>query len=357
MRPARVAFDLTPVISGRTGIARYATQLGAALERHDTELRRFAIGRAAFPLPLGTTHVRVPARAIGRWWRFVRWPTIEQLIGGAELVHVTGPFTPATHAPLVVTIHDLAALRYPELHPPRHVDQQRRQLRMLAQAAAITTVSGATADDLIQLGLDAERIVVAPLGLTRLDGSARAIEGLEPGYLLTVGETSPRKGYGVLIEAMARLGGNRRLVMAGPPAADEQRLRSLAASLDVEDRITRLGPVDDPTLAGLYRGAVALCFPSIAEGFGLPVLEAMAAGLPVLGSDIAATHELAADAAVYPSCNDANAWADAIEGICSDARLRDRLGRAGRERAAEFTWDRTAAATLKAYRLALDAGS
>jgi glycosyltransferase involved in cell wall biosynthesis len=352
----RVAFDVTPVISGRTGIARYVNELGAALERRPVELHRYAIGRSSYPLPVGTRHVHVPARIVDRWWRVVPWPNVDRLAGDADVVHATGLLTPPTRHPLVVTVHDVAAVRYPNLHPTRHVRQQRTQLRALDRAAAILTVSQATADDLVHFGVRPERIVVAPLGLSSLPQAAAT--GLtaerKRGYLLTVGESSPRKRYDVVLRALSRVDRDLELVMAGPPAADEERLRSLVGALGLGSRVRRLGAVPDAALAGLYRDALALCFPSVAEGFGLPVLEAMAAGLPVVARDIPVARELAGDAAIYLAGDDERVWAETIEALVSDAALRERCSSAGRARAAEFTWDRTAAATLEAYRIAAD---
>ena len=171
--------------------------------------------------------------------------------------------------------------------------------------------------------------------------------------LLTVGETSPRKGYETVLRALQHVDEGTSLVMAGPPAGDEQRLAALMAELGVEHRVTRLGSVSDQTLAWLYREATALCFPSVAEGFGFPVLEAMAAGLPVLASDIPPTRELVADAALYIPPGEEPAWAEAIRALGSDSGLRERLSTEGRRRAAGFTWERTAEATFEAYQLAL----
>jgi glycosyltransferase involved in cell wall biosynthesis len=351
----RVAFDVTPVISGGTGIARYVTQLGAALERQDVELRRFAVGRGAFPKPPGTRHLSVPFRLLAPWWRVVRWPTAEQLVGGADLVHATGSPPAATRRPMVVTVHDVAALRYPELHPLRHVRQQRAQVAVLERAAAIITVSAATADDLVHIGLSPDRLVVARLGFTPLpDPIPPAAVASEKGFLLTVGETSPRKRLDLLLRALALLGDGSRLVMAGPPAGDEHRLQRLIGELGLAPRVTRLGAVSDAELSWLYGHAAALCFPSVSEGFGLPVLEALALGLPVIASDIPATRELASSAAIYPGSHEADAWGQAIQALLSDRTVRERLSQAGQRRAAEFTWDRTASATLHAYRMALE---
>jgi glycosyltransferase involved in cell wall biosynthesis len=366
--PARLAFDVTPAVSGRTGIARYVIELGAALERAGgVQLRRFAIGRrpfagapgaagwAAAPERGAMRRVAIPARVVGAWWRAASWPRLEQLIGPVELVHATGALAPPTRRPLVVTVHDLAALRYPELHPRRHIRQQRALLSALRGAAAVVPVSCATADDLAHLGIAAERMVVAPLGVSPLAAPAPAPERPPPGYLLTVGESSPRKGYAVVLHALAHLDGTHRLVMAGPPAGDEARLRQLIAGLGLRERVTRVGAVSDSMLAGLYAGALALCFPSVSEGFGLPLLEAMSAGVPVLASDIPSTREVVGEAAIYLDRWDERAWAEAIEGLARDPSLRSRLSAAGRRRAGAFTWERTAKATLEAYRLALAA--
>jgi glycosyltransferase involved in cell wall biosynthesis len=349
----RAAFDASPVISGRTGIARYVTELGRALEHRGVELRRFAVGRNAYPVPERTRHIRIPARIVEAAWRTLHRPRLETLIGNVDLVHATGLLTPSTRRPLVVTVHDIAALRHPELHPERHVRQQRAQLESLGRADVVLTVSAATADDLGHAGFASDRIVVAPLGVTPLSQDSRAPEGLPDGYLLTIGESSPRKAYGLLLGALARAGGDVPLVIAGPPAGDDQRLRALAAELRLADRVTFLGPVPDPVLAGLYHGALALCFPSVSEGFGLPVLEAMAAGVPVIASDLPVIRELAGDAILYPGGRDEAAWAEAIEALVGDPQLRRRLSEAGRSRAAMFTWDRTAEGTIRAYELAL----
>jgi glycosyltransferase involved in cell wall biosynthesis len=354
----RVAFDVTPVISGSTGIARYTTQLADALERESTDVRRFAVGRAAFPVPSGARHLQVPARVLERWWRVVEWPRAEQLVKGADLVHATGPLTPATRRPLVVTVHDVAALRYPDLHPARHVNQQRAQLKALGRAAAIAAVSASTADELANLGIAADRIVVTPLGLTPLPEPVASPDRPEPGYVLAVGETSPRKRYPTLLRALAQLDGQLRLVMAGPPGGDEQRIQKLVAELGLTSRVQRFGAVSDASLSGLYEGALALCFPSIAEGFGLPVLEAMACGVPVVVSDIPVMHEVAGDAAaMYVPVDDTGAWAAALAEIAALTDRRDALAVAARDQAAAFTWDRTAKATVRAYELAAAAGS
>ncbi len=253
----------------------------------------------------------------------------------------------------MATVHDVAALRHPELHPPRHVDQQRSHLALLDRASVIVAVSQSTADDLAHLGVSPATVVVAPLGVTPLPDPKPMPWLPAGGYLLTVGETSPRKGYPVLLTALARARTRIDLVIVGPAAGDEERLRTMTAELGLEARVHRLGAVADAELAALYRDALALCFPSVAEGFGLPMLEAMAAGLPVLARDIPVARELTADAGLLIGGDDPDRWAAAIDRIITEAALRSELADAGRKRAADFTWERTATATLEAYRLAL----
>jgi glycosyltransferase involved in cell wall biosynthesis len=279
------------------------------------------------------------------------WPRAEQLAGETDVVHATGLLVPPTRRPLVVTVHDIAAILHPGLHPPRHGRLVREVITALPRAAAVVTVSRTTADELARLGIDPRRLLIAPLGLTPLPPPAPAPPGTPaPGtYLLTVGESSPRKGYDVLLQALGQDNTGISLVIAGPPASDEARLQSLAAQLGLGSRVVRLRTVSDSELACLYAGAIALCFPSIAEGFGLPVLEAMGAGLPVIASDIPITRELADDAAVFVDRSEPGAWKEAIREVTSQRGLRRELSNAGKRRARRFTWERTAALTEEAY--------
>jgi glycosyltransferase involved in cell wall biosynthesis len=143
--------------------------------------------------------------------------------------------------------------------------------------------------------------------------------------------------------------------MVGPSSGDEARIRDTIAVHGLGARVVRLGAVSDNALAGLYSGALALCFPSVAEGFGLPVLEALAAGVPVVASDIPVVREVARNAALLIPVGDEDALAEGLRAVSSDSELRERMATAGRERAASFHWDRTAEITLTAYETALSA--
>jgi len=350
--------DATPVITGQTGAARYVTALCAALERRRVDVRRFAIGRARIPAPRDVRRVRVPLRVVQRWWQTVSWPPAERLTGPADVMHATGLTVPPTRLPLVVTVHDIAALDRPGLHASRQVREVAAQVASLRRAAVVIASSQTTADRLVARGVDHERITVVPLGLTPLPEEEAVQAGADSRlmsgpYLLAVGETSPRKDYVTLLRALARRSADGpRLVIVGPAAGDELRVREVIGELQLQDRVVRLGRVEDSMLAGLYRGALALCFPSIVEGFGLPVLEALGAGVPVIANDLPVLREVGGDAALFVPVGDDEALADAFDAV-SDSRLRTRLAAAGRDRAAAFTWDRTAEATIGAYRRAL----
>jgi glycosyltransferase involved in cell wall biosynthesis len=252
----------------------------------------------------------------------------------------------------VATVHDLAAIEEPDLHPPRSVAQQRARLAMLAKAEVVVSNSYATASALVRYGIEGHRIVVSQLGLSPLPSPAD--HGVSGPFVLAVGELSGRKGHATLLEAFAsaRLG-PVRLVLAGPDAGQGRRLAELAARLAITDRCVLLGRVSDAVLAGLYRDAAALCFPSLAEGFGLPVLEAMAAGLPVVASDLEVIREVAGDAALLVPTGDAARICSALERVVDDEDLRRRLVEKGQTQSHRFTWESTANATVSAYHRAL----
>jgi glycosyltransferase involved in cell wall biosynthesis len=253
---------------------------------------------------------------------------------------------------MVATMHDLAAVEHPHLHSRRSVAHQRARLAALGRAEIIISVSHATAAALTRHGVDEHRIVVSQQGPTELPPPER--HGVRSPFLLAVGELSIRKGHSQLLRAFASASAAPlHLVLAGPDAGEGRRLGELAARLGIADRLLMVGRVTDAVLAGLYRDALALCFPSLAEGFGLPVLEAMAAGLPVVASDLEVTREVAGDAALLVSPGDDLALSEAIKRVSDDEKLRWHMREVGLARARTFSWEATADATMAAYRRAL----
>ena len=207
-----------------------------------------------------------------------------------------------------------------------------------------------TADDAVRLaGVDRGRIRVVPLASPEPVAPVGAAP-LGP-YVLFTGAIEPHKNAGLAIEAIARVGSGARLLMAGPWSARRaQRLRDLAARVGADGRIGWLGLVDPGRLAALRAGAVAVLVPSRKEGFGLPVLEAMQVGVPVLASQTPALREVGGSAATYLSPDDPDAWAAAIDALVADPAGRSARAGLGRARAAEFSWRATAEATVAVYR-------
>jgi glycosyltransferase involved in cell wall biosynthesis len=262
-----------------------------------------------------------------------------------------------------VTVHDLAMVRLPETFGRRRARYKAAMTRRaVARASVVIADSAATKDDLVSLlGVDPARVRVVALGVDPRFGAAgdaaaadtaRVLE-LPARYLLYVGRLEPRKNLPMLIEAYARArhrhGVTSALVLAGSPSWLDEDLPARAAACGVGDHVRVIGHVEDRLLPGLVRGAVALAYPSRYEGFGLPVLEAMAAGTPVVTSNVASLPEVAGDAAVLVEPDDVDALADALGRIEGDAALRATLVAAGRARAATFTWARTASETVAAY--------
>lgn len=288
----------------------------------------------------------------------LRWlPEIESDLGSGAILYPYWPSPPRrsrSAPPAAVFVYDLAfKLR------PREVPWQQRLYfgqilePALRQAATVLVISEKTRIDLLDWyhvpGLD-DKTKVIPLGVSTSVPVGPLPEGLEPGFILAVGTVEPRKNYPRLLAAYRRLRSGMLappLVIAGRPGwaygDTVERIRK-------EPGVRYLGHVDEPTLSALYESAAVLAFPSLYEGFGLPLLEAMARGLPSVVSNAGALPELAGDAAILVDPEDVASIEVGIEKGLSDRALRARLSSAGKERAAQFTWERSAALTREALR-------
>jgi glycosyltransferase involved in cell wall biosynthesis len=353
MSVLRVALDATAVLQGRTGIARYVEQLASHLHAHeDVDVRLFALGRGPHPPLPGTHHLPVPLRVVARSWAAGGPPRIERLTGPVDVVHATGLVVPRSSAPLVLSLYDTGPVDHPQLHPARSVRQFRQLLGDLPRVAQVAAISEAAAADVIGHGADPDRVSVVHLGRTALP-APRPVDVEQP-FLLAVGEQVPHKDHATLLRAFARAAiPEVALALAGRAAAATPSLHDLATELGVAERVRFLGPVSDAELAWLYEHALVFCHPSMSEGFGMPVLEAMAAGLPVVASDIPTTSEVAPGIALLHPVGDSDACAARLTEVVADAGLRRRLIEAGRQQAARFTWVDTARRTVEVYRRAV----
>lgn len=265
----------------------------------------------------------------------------------------------------VVTVHDLALFRWPEQVTGRRYHYLTRAVRDAVRLAArVLAVSEATKHDLVELlGIPSERIAVTPLGVDQrfrppaMEALAafRARVRLTGPYLLAVGTLEPRKNLTRLLEAFASLTAEfpHQLVLVGPEGWRNTELQATLDRLDLGDRLRFTGFVPDDDLPSWYAAAELFVIPSLYEGFGLPLLEAMACAAPVVAGNTSALPEVAGDAAVLIDPTSVDAIAAGIRRVLGSRDLQRRLAQAGRERARAFTWERTAAATAAAYREAL----
>ena len=259
----------------------------------------------------------------------------------------------------VVTVHDLVWKHAGETMPAinRWLDA-----RLLPQAARladrIITVSQNTADDLVaEVPQAAGKVYAIPLGVAQHEPIADNAEltglNLDEPFLLFVGTLEPRKNLRRLMEAYSRLTGQQqsiaRLVIVGGSGWGGVDAQSMAAEYGVTERTDVLGYVTEPQLAELYEKALFLAMPSLYEGFGLPLLEAMIRGTPVLTSNRASMPEVAGDAGLLVEPDDVDAIRSGLERMLTDTALRDRLAGMARGRAKAFTWDRTVSETLKVF--------
>jgi glycosyltransferase involved in cell wall biosynthesis len=356
MRVALLTEQLLAPVPGGTG--RYTAELARALAS-TAESTEGLVGWTAWhrdttaarvPGVGGPRRLPLPRRALGAAWQYGRGPAP----GGADLVHApTLLLPPRRRVPLVVTIHDAVPWTHPETLTAHGVRWHRAMGERAARDAdAVAVPSAATADDLRRVlpALIGRLFVlgagVAPALLAEPDAalSARVASRLPERYLLSVATVEPRKGLDVLLDAFARLGSAApELILVGQPGWG-------GLPRPQQDGVRWLGRLPDPELAVVLRRASALVVPSRAEGFGLPVAEAMAVGTPVVCSDAPALAEVAGDAAVVVPRGDAVALADAIRGLLGDEALRRRLVTAGRIRAQQFDWQLVARRAWRLYR-------
>lgn len=365
MSSLRLAIDATPLLGARTGVGVMTAQiLRRVAQRGDVDVVAYAAswrGRGALPsvVPANVTCATrpMPARPLHFAWRHSSLPPIEWFTGAIDVVH--GPnfvVPPARRAARVVTVHDLTAVHHPEMctaHTRTYPDALRRALE---GGAWVHTVSDFVRDEIIDVfGAEPDRVVTVPNGVDAIppaDPAAGARLAGGERYLLAIGTIEPRKNYPALLRAFDRIAARLpdvRLVVAGPDGWDAERFAATLAACRHRDRITRVGMVDEPARAALLRGALALAYPSVYEGFGLPPLEAMSVGVPVVATASGAVREVAGDAALLVAVDDEDALAEALVRVTEDDALRSELVARGTVRAGQFDWTKTAEGLVALY--------
>lgn len=349
------------------GIATVTVELLRALRTHpDLDLVGIAARHPGPPRedlvpPVPVRHAALPRRALYGAWQWLGVPKVEATTGAVDLVHDAGYVVPPTRAPLVATVHDLLFLAYPDHYTPGSLTVLRRGLeRARRHAALVVCPSQATMRACRDAGIEAERLRLVPWGFRRVEvgpGSTdRVLErhGVREPFVLFCGTVEPRKNLHRVLEAFRSLESpDLTLVLVGPRGWREDIGTDVAA---LGDRVATLGVVSREDLAALYLRTAALVYPSLAEGFGLPVLEAMAYGAPVVTSKGTATEEIAGDAGVLVDPLDTDAIAAGVASILDDAALASRLSDRARHRAASYTWERSADMIAAVYADAVGGG-
>ena len=349
----KIALDFQAVQGQAVGLGRYAAGLMSGLRNVAPENEYLTLHRGR------ETPMRLPDRLFWQQWRLPRRAR------GADVLHVPGFDAPwLAPCPVVLTVHDLIGLMFPQNLPPVSRFYWSKWVPWSIRAARVILAnSQTTRRDLVRrLGLRPESIRVAhPAAEPRFKPQPESVLdkfcaglGLKPRYILYVGTIEPRKGVDILIQALNLLPGPD-LVLAGKDGWGVDRILRGLNDPNLAGRVHRLGWVPDQDLPALYGAAAVLTLPSQYEGFGLPVLEAMACGVPVVCSDAGALPEVTAGAARLIPPGDARALAQALAAVLGSRDLQTELKEKGLTRARVFSWEQTARIALEAYREAAGA--
>jgi glycosyltransferase involved in cell wall biosynthesis len=373
----RVVYDARTIRQGMTGVGGFTRGLLRGLMRIDNENEYFCLLNEAdqwaplaapdnfHPIVVRADYERHPA---GDLWEHFALPRLLKR-QQADLFHGPAFSIPwRAKCKSLVTIHDLVAFLHPHTHPARFSCYLRWVTRgALRHAAGVAVDAEATRRDLTeQLSVDPKRVRVIPGGVDEefQPPPPKEVERwlaereLARGYILFVGAVEPRKNLPTLLRAYQRLIGDGQadcqLVIVGRWGWGSEEARTLLENLPAKERVVQVGYAPRRELPLYYASAAALAFPSLYEGFGLPLLEAMACGAPVVAADSSSLPEVVGDAGLLCPPTAEAAWAQALARVLNDSRLATDLAAKGRARAAQFSWERTARETLAFYQALAD---
>jgi glycosyltransferase involved in cell wall biosynthesis len=371
----RIGIDIRALRATRTGIGRYLLKMLEALAAGDRANEYILFynslkGETPDDIPTAdnfkTVRIRMPNKLLNVFWAYTPLPPVESFIGPVDIFHSPNfQLAPARTGASVLTVHDLVFYLHPEMAIPSSVRHYKPRIHhYFKRADMVVADSKATARDIVEhLDFPEDRIaVIYPGAITMEEASRERIEtmksryAIENDYILFVSCLEPRKNLARLFKAFDRSGlhDQYQLVLAGPKGWHFRELEVLWNSLDSRSRIRWLDYVPGEELSALYSGAAFFVYPSLVEGFGLPILEAMSVGCPVLTSDVSSMPEVAGEAALYVDPLDVDSIIDGLIQLASDSTLRERLSRDGRERVKLFTWDKMAKSMLGIYERGLE---
>ncbi len=358
----RVAVDLTPLLGTKTGVGLVVESVASRLcrlgwiEPTGVLVSWRGATRFADAVPNGWQRKRLalPARACHRLWRSCDRPRVS----GFDIVHgLNYVVPPASGGAELVAVHDLTAWRFPDMVDTYSKHNPVLLQRALNRGAHVHTGSHYVANELIEdLGIDPDRVHTTPYGCSPPQAGSAAAGRSEIGadYILAIGTVEPRKDYVGLVHAMNlvwEVFPNLRLVIAGRPGWGVDGLNEAIAGCRRPDQVVITGYIPEQTKADLLAGCSVLVYPSLYEGFGFPLLEAMAAEVPVVSTTAGSIPEVAADAAVLVPPGDSIDLAEAVTRAIEDRELRERLRANGKRQVASYNWDDTVNAIEAVYRL------
>jgi glycosyltransferase involved in cell wall biosynthesis len=370
----RIGFDLRPFLREETGVGIYLKNLLYHLALIDKTNEYFlfsASWKDRFPakkIPILAkmkfSDKRIPVKALNYFWYKWRWPPLDHFFKTAlDLTHSATPLLLPTRGKKIVTVCDLFFMESPgQAGKEAGRTFFTKAAGALRRADGVITISSFTRDELVaRFSLEANKVRVIPLGLDRQfleEAGTFALEevkkkyNLPSSFLLFVGAQEPRKNLLRLVEALkiVHLQGQQiALALVGPPGEDSNRLLVQAEKLGLAPWLIMTDYLPEEEVRSIYRLATVFVFPSLCEGFGLPLIEAMASGVPVAASFSSAIPEVCRDAALYFRPKDPEGMAEKILFLLKSSQAREELVAKGKKRAQDFSWEKTAAETLKFY--------
>lgn len=366
----KIGIDIRALNSIRTGIGRYLETLLPVLLRHDKDMQYILFYNSLTgPTPTynytegksSLVRTYIPNRILNVLWAYTAFPKFENLTGKIDIFYSPNfQIPPLKKSRSVLTIHDIVFYHSPELAMPSAVRHYKRRIKFYADRANIIVAdSNATANDIVyHLGISRDNISVIYPGTIPLPHVTEP-KGLEiknklrlpEKYILFVGCIEPRKNIARVFRAYGKSGLWKEisLILAGPTGWRFDELERVWNDLECKDKIIKLDYVTEKELTVLYENALFFIFPSLFEGFGLPILEAMSAGCPVLTSNVSAMPEAAGDCALFVDPLNEDAIEEGMSRLYHDGNLRQELSRKGKARASLFTWEKTAGELIEVF--------